>query len=232
MLNLIHFALIMFQIGTVQKADTITTTRHKHVKLIHYADIKRYPPPPLPFGPPVPRKHPLPAIYINCAFTDRYTPKQRLHKYPYSKAAKIVAVSYPPPGDNLSPDTIGLHVTNGILNPLSIKESIELNAQQIRRLTFLIFNTANIPAPPSFHELEMADPGSKCMFSPRHALLFYDKNGKIFDYFEICFQCMQYGSESGRIKIGELCGNKYDLLKAYFKSIGLTYHLTKNDSHD
>jgi len=164
-----------------------------------------------------------------CAFTQKYSIQKRLKFYPFSKAVKIVAVSYKcefPPDD--LPDTLskklndtifdaGLHINNGRLNQTSIKEIRYLNPSQINKLTNIIYNT-DFKVQIVFNSII----GSAC-YDPRNALLFYDKDGKVFDALEICFQCRESHSISDRITVGTLCTQKYELLRRFFLSLGINY---------
>ena len=173
--------------------------------------------------------------FDDCVFLNRYSIKQRLKHYPFSTAVKIIAVSYPveyptmipfdgpdQPNDSAvkrkidTTFTVGLHVKNGKLNNSSIKEIRVLNKAQINKLTNIIYNTDY-----KVNEFNSYLEG-EC-FDPRNALIFIDKYGKIFDYIEICFECRNSESKSGKITIGTICNQKYDLLKKYFLSLGIKY---------
>ena len=164
----------------------------------------------------------------DCVFTSRYCIDQWLKLYPYCRAKKIIAVSFPgiqPNGNVLINDTLNvpdtifkneLHIKNGKLNYSSIIEIKELNSEQIAKLTNIIYNT-RVRKPSNY-----ADPGYKC-YNPRNALIFYDRDGKIFDYLEVCFECLQEESQSHKITIGTYCNQKYDLLKSIFIDVGIKY---------
>ena len=118
---------------------------------------------------------------------------------------------------------------DGVLNYSQIKEIKVLTRPQINQLTNIIYNTGLkvskdrelVPAP-------FENGGGGC-FDPRNALLFVDENGKIFDYFEICFECNVADSKSGKITIGSGCNQKFDLLKKYFISLGIKYGTVKKN---
>jgi acetyltransferase-like isoleucine patch superfamily enzyme len=180
----------------------------------------------------------------DCVFTNTYSVAQRLKRYPFYRATKIVAVSFlgiepykqilingnSHVNDTLKKKTInkltknvtdtifkaGLHIKNCKLNYSSIIEIKELNSNEICNLTNVIYNT-NVHKPSNY-----STPGYNC-FIPRNALIFYDRNGKIFDYLEVCFECMHYMSESHKITIGTYCNQKYDLLKDLFIDAGIKY---------
>ncbi|MGZ3820711.1 MAG: hypothetical protein ACXVJN_07170 [Mucilaginibacter sp.] len=176
--------------------------------------------------------------YDDCVFVNKYSIAQRLKKYPYSKAVKILAVSYHVWGgpdadirletEEIKPktkDTTGLQIINDSLDYSKLIEVKKLNKQQVNRLTNIIFNTDY----KVIDYINEDDPNG--CFNPRNALIFFDRNGKVFDYIEICFECNTFYSKSERIQIGTKCIQKYALLKKYFISLGIKYGtLTKEKS--
>jgi hypothetical protein len=174
--------------------------------------------------------------FDDCVFTNRYSINQRLKRYPFSKAVKIIAVSYPtsyPKADiqiddpirisdsllKIRNDTLskeGLHVKNGELNYASIKEIKVLNKAQINKLTNIIYNTNY-----KVKDFNVYEKG-EC-FDPRNAIVFFDKDGKVFDYLEICFECLNTESKSNKITVGTLCTQKYEILRKYLISLGIKY---------
>jgi hypothetical protein len=196
----------------------IDTAKHQHKKAITPLQEykKRW------------EKHP--ASYDDCVFNNRFSLKQRLAKYPFSKAAKIVAVSYKwnvrAPDVLINdtttklPDTVfrsDLHVEHGKLNYSSLKEIKMLTSTQVSSLTRIIYNTAY-----RRKCSHMPDPGYAC-YNPRNAILFYDKNGRIYDYLEVCFECEKISSLSDRITIGMNCTQKLDLFKQFLVDVGIRY---------
>jgi hypothetical protein len=170
--------------------------------------------------------------FDDCTFTKKYSIQQRLKKYPFFKASGIVAVSYhaeePEPntyinndGKRVSLDSAwvrplaGLHIKNGKIDTKTLTEFAALNKQQINALTNIIYNTDYRIKD------EIAGFSQGACFEPRNALIFLDRNGKAFDYIEICFECHNAKSLSQQIGIGTLCNQKYDLLKKYFISLGI-----------
>jgi hypothetical protein len=55
------------------------------------------------------------------------------------------------------------------------------------------------------------------------AFIFYDHNGKIFEYLEVCFECERYESLTDRISVGTNCNQKFDLLKKLAIDAGIKY---------
>lgn len=160
------------------------------------------------------------ATYDDCIIVNKYSAKQRLMQYTFSKASKIVTVSYPYDGipdseDSTANDTSGLHIKNGILDTTSITEKQELDLIQVDGLTNLLFNTTYRKK----NSIHLETHGA--CFYPRNAFLFYDNQGKIFDYLEICFECKGFYSANGKLDLGILCNQKYELLRKFFISLGI-----------
>ncbi|WP_214226163.1 hypothetical protein [Pedobacter sp. B4-66] len=162
--------------------------------------------------------------YSNCAYYSKYTAKQRLAKYPFSKAAKVLAVSYKYRGFGQEPEDKqdnsprkGLYVNNGVLDTTTLIEIKQLSKKQINELTSLIFNT-DYKKRDATHLVSFG----KC-FEPRNAFIFLSANDQVLDYIEICFTCNQNQSSSNKIDIGVLCTQKYQMFSNYFKNIGVVY---------
>jgi hypothetical protein len=118
--------------------------------------------------------------------------------------------------------TGALHIEDGKLNYSSIIEIKQLNQGQINNLTNIIYNT-NYRKPSAFSMRN-----HKCI-NARNALIFYDKEGKIFDYLEVCFECLNYRSQSEKIDVGAYCDQKFDLLKKFYLDAGIKYGTLKTN---
>lgn len=174
--------------------------------------------------------------FDNCTFTTHYSVAQRLNKYPFSKAAKILAVSFngdpdPNPEINLDnpkqkPDTLtykeqqllkGLTIINNRLDYSTLYEVKTLNQDQIIHLTNIMYNAVykKILA-------NTADIGHSC-YNPRNAFVFLNKQGRVIDYLEICFECKQYESKYGKLNIGDYCTQKFDMIKKCFVDAGIKH---------
>jgi hypothetical protein len=228
-INLLLFLYVNISYGYCEKSSIIVDTA-KHAVKKQYRP--RRPPPP-----------PDNIYYDDCVFKYRYTTAQRLRKYPYSKAVKILAVSYPcycaiphaniiinkPDGkkdtiDKAAKDTLpkqGLLIYNGVLNQSDIKEIKTLTSGQINQLTNIIYNT-DVKVHQRLGPYLVENGGGGC-FEPRNALVFINKDGKVFDYFEICFECHVADSKSREITLGSGCNQKFELLRQYLISLGIKY---------
>ncbi|GAA4911386.1 hypothetical protein [Mucilaginibacter defluvii] len=169
----------------------------------------------------------------DCLLRNRYTLTKRLGMYPFDKAAKVLAISYhyynnvdadinydTPDSVSHKPKTKkettgnGIRIVNGVLDTTHLVEIKKLTSKQIDKLTDLLYNTG--------YKVEGLNEFSEggC-FSPRNAFVFINKQGKIYDCLEICFECNNYASQSDKISIGDICTQKYELLKKYFISLGI-----------
>jgi hypothetical protein len=63
---------------------------------------------------------------------------------------------------------------------------------------------------------------SGCYY-PRQVVLFKDKKGNIFESMEVCFQCVRVESTFEDRNTIQFCAGKYELLKAFFVELGITY---------
>jgi hypothetical protein len=186
-------------------------------------------------------------IYQQTPFTTAFK------KIPYSKAVKILAVSYEDSGGGEPNSEIlidvdsatllatelaykrqisewrkkhGLHIKKGLLDNSNLIDIKQLDQAQINKLTHLIYNT-------DYKKKGINSSLEYSCFEPRNAFVFFDASGKVFDYIEICFHCRGYDSPNKKIDIGKLCSQKYEILSDFFINIGITYgtNVWKNPAH-
>jgi hypothetical protein len=87
-----------------------------------------------------------------------------------------------------------------------LKNRISLNAQQIKKLK------------KSLSKCEIKNWEAAC-YDPRHAIIFYDKNVKVFGQIEICFDCNSSASSNNMLSFSECALG----LKELFQEFGITY---------
>jgi len=78
-----------------------------------------------------------------CVIKNKYSVSQRLKRYPFSKAAKILAVSfkYGMPNDSTAKEyDYGLNVADSVLDQRSLIEIKQLSTAQINSLTNIMYN--------------------------------------------------------------------------------------------
>ena len=172
------------------------------------------------------RINPKQRYAYGCVIKNKYSVSQRLKYYPFSRAAKILAVSFkygPPPPDADSTAKAyeyGLHVADSVLDQRSLIEIKQLSTAQINSLTNIMYNI-NTRSGKGY-----PDTGYSC-FAARNALVFFDRNGKIFDYLEVCFECDQMRSQSDKIYFKENCLQLMDVFKQFFIDTGIQYGTIK-----
>lgn len=74
-------------------------------------------------------------------------------------------------------------------------------------------------------ELETIISNKDC-YNPRNGILFYNKDNKVFAFFEICFECQGNKSTKDIPKIDRLTDKEYNELKLLFKEYGV--NISKN----
>lgn len=160
--------------------------------------------------------------FSDCEIYNKFTAKQRLTMYPFSKAAKVLAISYKYGGwgdmedEKLQSPKIGLNIINGLLDTTTLIEQKGLSNKEIDELTNLFFNT-------DYKKKDVNSITRGACFEPRNALIFLDSNNQVVDYLEICFTCAESRAGSDDLKIGVLCNQKYKMFSDYFKNVGVRY---------
>src|SRR5690606_20985262 len=112
--------------------------------------------------------------------------EKRLKIYPFNIASEIKFVSF----KNLETqdgETFyyghSIPKLNGKIDVDKLLEIEIANVSEIDSLTNILFNYG------LKKKINTIEPVG--CYEPRNAILFYNTNGEIFDYIEICFQCMQ-----------------------------------------
>ena len=108
---------------------------------------------------------------------------------------------------------------NNSVDYSQLDEVKTLNKTEVQNLTNIIYNTGY-----KGHIFTISESGC---YNPRNAILFVDAIGKTFAFIEICFQCQGRRTSSAKVKVGEFCNQKYDLLKDFFKNAGIEIGITK-----
>ena len=136
---------------------------------------------------------------------------KRIKKYPFNKTAKIWLVSFEDLSGGGQLDTTkivynqNMPKSNMAVCINSFKEIKTLNHPKINKLTDILFNYKPLG---KNHIIEF----SSC-YSPRNAILFLDKNEKVFDFIEICFSCLHMRNFSKKLNIENECDHKINMIK-------------------
>ncbi len=130
--------------------------------------------------------------------------------YPFSKAVKMEVISYTS-GRESWEEGYREYIYNGEIafSDSKIKERVWLNEEQADDLYEFLFED----------ECPFYGSMAKC-YDPRHIVLFYDKEGKIFDYFEVCLECG--GSKAG-FEHNKVCMQRTGDLHEIFADAGIKY---------
>lgn len=148
---------------------------------------------------------------------------ERLTIYPFNLATQIQLVSFKAGVDTSQfqdmKDLDSLPRLNDTVCYSQLTELKSITFSQVDKLTDILYNygyggTIHIGSI------------SLCYF-PRNAILFLDKNGKVFEYIEICFECNKTKESSNKISLGQMCDEKMAMLKDFFKTVGIEYGIIK-----
>lgn len=172
-----------------------------------------------------------------CQHRNLYAVEQRNSFYPFNKASSVLLVSFKGivqkvKGDELiiendiKNDTLiitpereyliaAMPIENNKVEIDKMHETIYLNKSQTDALTDLLYNVG-------YREKPTIRTIIKCYY-PHNAILFMDDRKNVFEYIELCFTCQRNVVSSEKIKTGEFCTGKYELLKQLFKKFGIKY---------
>ncbi|WP_343531242.1 hypothetical protein [Pedobacter sp.] len=165
----------------------------------------------------------LAEVNIQCLKTNLLSVAQRNKNYPFNKAKRIELISFIDPVTNF---TTGLPAKNGKLDQAKIREQKTLNIDQINKLTDILFNIGRTPVPNLAYT--MVDIGASC-YEPRNGIVFFDSNNRVFEYVEICFGCRRSRVSSKRVKVGDECEQKHDILRDFFLEQGLKFGTVREE---
>ena len=68
-------------------------------------------------------------------------------------------------------------------------------------------------------------------YNPRNAVLFFDSKNNLLEFIELCFECQGHRLSSDKIELGDLCNQKYTLLKEFFSKAGIQVGTVKELQH-
>jgi hypothetical protein len=177
---------------------------------------------PVPIKPPTEMQLQQEDKNHSCLHRNRYSEEQRLQFYPFNRSAGVKLVSFDNKPDANGTVVIGsnkLPMKNGAVDYFKLDEVKDLSKLQVDTLTDILYNTGYMG---SIFILT----SSGC-YNPRNAILFVDKTGKTFAFLELCFECSGYRRSSEKVKTGDFCNEKYELLKNLFHKAGIEIGITK-----
>jgi len=146
----------------------------------------------------------LMAIISSCSSTSKE------NVYPFSHAARVEVISYPSRAIwGNTEDTDFIDDGKLSFDVSKIKDRVELNEEQKEKLYQFLFE----------EDCPFYGAVAKC-YEPRHLILFYNADGKLFNYFEVCLEC---GRAEGGFQYTDVCDDRMTDLKAIFKDAGIKY---------
>lgn len=198
-------------------------------------------PPPPPIVPPSRADYAVLEKRMACMYRNKYKSAERLNFFPFNQYKKVMLISFelPEPSadilitDNKSipekpikeTNTTALLAKNQRLDLTRIKEKKILSALEVDRLTEVLYNFG-YTSTKSYKGLLIGEAGYSC-YNPRNAIVFINNEGQIAEYIEICFECQRREESSEKIKTGEFCTEKYNLIRNFFYAAGIKYGTTK-----
>ncbi len=197
------------------------STKNQDRKIINEKDS-------IPLPPPSPDDTAKYREYLkqsDCVYDGKLDAKERLKKFPFNKAKKIMIVSFPAQFHKVSNDTLfteKIPLRNEQIDFNEFKEIITLNKIQIDSLTDILYNN-------NFKGKYGIIENSTCMFVPENAIIFFDSDDKYFAYIEICFENWDYKLNPDTMNIGYFCNGKFQLIRRFFESKGIKYGFNSNN---
>ncbi len=148
----------------------------------------------------------------NCTHKTYTSFSKRLKNYPFNKVAQIKLVSF----EGFQIPKIGDSICMGKMSEIKT-----LTLLQIDSLTDLFYNVG-------FGGTILLIKDIQC-YDPRNAILFLDNTGNTFAYIEICFGCQHTLMSDDRIDIGDICDQKFDMIRKIFSNAGINYGTEKEN---
>lgn len=147
----------------------------------------------------------------------------RIKNYPFNNTSQVQLVSFIGGSRNIGNRdeyiNDSLPRQNDTICYSKLNEIRTLTITQIDKLTDILYN------------YEYTGPThimiTSLCYVPKNAILFLDKNSKVFEFIEICFECDRIRESSEEISLGDMCDQKIDMLKSFFNEAGIKYGITE-----
>jgi hypothetical protein len=199
-----------------------------------------------PLGPPSRADYDVLEKRMACIHRNTYLPGERLKFFPFNQHKKVILISFEPPelrAEIIYTDTTTASINTPIkeevyptllkkkqkLDLTRLKEKKILSALEVDKLTDILYNFG-YTSTKSYKGLLIAESEGYRCYEPRNAIVFLDEKGLIAEYIEICFECYNRKESSEKMKTGQFCNEKYDLIKKYFRATGIKYGTAKRTS--
>jgi hypothetical protein len=144
------------------------------------------------------------------------------NKFPFNTSATVLLISFSVPEEIIEPAIIGdtkppKVVTKNerfrdTLGHKEVREIVQLPQKEIEDLHGVL-NKLVCKGP-----LKM-----RSCYSPRNAVLFMNKNGKVVAELEVCFECLRFETKPQHFYVRDVRECMYDALKKIFADAGVKY---------
>ena len=162
----------------------------------------------------------------NCKKTQNISFNKLVLNFPLNKTSKIQIVAFEYRNsiiiDGVEKKEFVIDSLPRIGNKLdykNLKEFYSLELPKIIELSDILYNFNFNP------KKERTILGAGC-YMPRNAIVFLDKEDKIIEYIEICFECLNYHVFK-KSNFGDFCIGKIELIKTFFRQNGLKFGVTE-----
>ena len=159
----------------------------------------------------------------------KYSLSERSNFYPFNITSKVVIVSFDKQVKKIDSSDwrfgksaykgyagdvkYGLPFLNDTIRLSKLIQSKILSNNQVDSLTDILYNTC--------YRWTIIETSKAMCYLPHNAILFFDKNDRVIDYIEICFDCHQFKYSNKKIERFEQCDFAVLELKKYFRDMGL-----------
>ena len=149
-----------------------------------------------------------------------YDQNQKVDDF-FSKVKRVEIVSYPSrtnwqEEDRLKTSELHLIIERSSFKEKYIKDRIRLNEEQKNKLI------------DAFKEINLGIATQAACYEPRHLIVCFDENNKVYGYFELCIECGTYDSSKNMEGILNFSMEKGAEFGVLFKDFGIKYFTDNN----
>jgi hypothetical protein len=146
---------------------------------------------------------------------------ERVKVYPFNRAVSIQFVAYRTSFDD-GYETEGMPIQDSVI---CFEDLLEVKTLTLKQVEYFSDLVVNYNFHPKSNRINIVD---DC-YDPRNGILFFDVNGKVFEYVDICFDCHHVYGKNYSEPFGNFCSNKFSLILNLFKQVGIEYGITTTE---
>jgi hypothetical protein len=146
---------------------------------------------------------------------------ERVKVYPFNRAVSIQFVAYRGTSVDDGYNSDGMPIQDSVICFEDLLEVKTLTLKQVEYFSDLVVNQR---ASHMDSIVAIAD-----CYDPRNGILFFDADGKVFEYVDICFECSHVYGKNYRDPFGAFCSNKFSLIRDLFEEVGIEYGITTTE---